>query len=55
MGVIGSLVFLILPGFTQYFLYVSNETLSLLASLYFSTIVLNQGWLAPPSLSQCLG
>ena len=38
MGVIGSLVFLILPWFPQYFLYVLNE-LSLLGSLYLATIV----------------
>ena len=30
MGVIASLVFLILPWFPQYFLYVLNETISLL-------------------------
>ena len=39
MGVITSLVFLILPWLPQYFLQVSNETLSLLGSLYLSTIV----------------
>ena len=39
IGVIASLVFLILPWFPQYFLYVLNETLSLLRSLYLSTTV----------------
>ena len=39
MGMIASLVFLILPWFPQYFLYVLNETLSLLGSFDFSTIV----------------
>ena len=33
------LVFLMLPWFTQYFLYVLNETFSLLQSLYLWTIV----------------
>ena len=38
MRVIGSLVFLILPWFLLYFLYVLNETLSLLESLYLCII-----------------
>ena len=39
MGVIASLIFLILPEFPQYFLYVLDETLSLLGSFTLSTIV----------------
>ena len=46
MEVIASLTFLILPLFPQYFLNMLNETLSLLGSLYFSTIV---SWFVLPS------
>ena len=37
MGVIASLTFLVLPCFSQCFLYMLNETLSLLGSLYLLT------------------
>ena len=47
MGVITSLVFLILPRFPQYLIYMLNETLSLLGSLYFSTIVYFEGGSSP--------
>ena len=47
VGEIASLVFLILPWFPQYFLYVLNETLSLLGSLYLSSIVPFKGGLSP--------
>ena len=40
---ITSLVFLILPWFSQYFLYRLNETLSLSEPLYFCTIVAYKG------------
>ena len=47
MGVIASLVFLILPWFRLYFIYMLNETLFLLGSLYLSTIVSFKGGLSP--------
>ena len=47
MGVIASLVFLIRPWFSQYFLYVLDEKLSLLGSLYLSVIVSFKGG-SPP-------
>ena len=43
MGVIAFLFFLILPWFSQFFLYMLNETLSLLGSLYLSAIVSFKG------------
>ena len=46
MGVKASLVFLLLPWFPQYFIYMLNEALSLLGSLYHSTIVLFKGGLS---------
>ena len=48
MRVIASLIFLILAWFPQCFLYVLNETLSLLGSLYLFTIVSFKGGLPPP-------
>ena len=47
MAVIASLVFLIRPWFPQYYIYMLNETLSLLGSLYLSTIVSFKGGLPP--------
>ena len=49
MKMIASLVFLIRPWFPQYLFHVLNETLSLLASFYPSTIVPLKGALSPHS------
>ena len=49
MVVIASLVFPILPWFSQYFLHVLNRALSLLGSLYLCTIALFKGGSPPPS------
>ena len=54
MGMIASLVFLILPWFPQYFLYVLNEILSLLGSLCLSFIVSLKGGLFPLKISTFL-
>ena len=49
-AVIASLVFLIFPWFPQYFIYVLNEALSLLGSLYLSTMFSFKGGSFPLTL-----
>ena len=50
MGPITSLIFLILPWFSQYFFYMLNETLSLLGPPYLCTIFSFKGGSSPLTL-----